>query len=424
VLPIGNTAFLSKTYPIWRDKMMNPLFDNIRLIAQEQQDAVAQFVQHLVRTPSLPGQEEEIVTIITNEMVNLGYDEVWVDQAGNIIGKIVGNDGPVILLNGHMDHVDPGPIDGWPYSPFSGEIVEGELWGRGSVDMKGPLACMIYAASLFKPLGLIPPGDILMTVAVMEEVGGVGTQYLASQLKADAAICGEPSRNILRRGHRGRVELQATFKGRSAHASVPHLAVNPHYGAAAFLTQLSSLVMTSDDTLGGSTVAPTLYTTDQRSPNVTPGEVYLTLDWRNVPAESPEEIAAKIQNLLDSCLEAKHLSAIQGTATVKTHDLITYTGMMKTMPAIFPSFLLPETDRFVQAARTTLVEVMGRDDGIDIWRFATDGGHLMAAGIPTVGFGPGDERLAHTNQERISLSQLTEAVVAYAALIPALAEAV
>ncbi len=403
---------------------MNPLLDNIRLVAQEQQDAVVQFVQDLVRTPSLPGQEEELVTIITNEMVNLGYDEVWVDHAGNIIGKIVGNGGPVIMLNGHMDHVDPGPVEDWPYPPFSGQIVAGELWGRGAVDMKGPLACMIYAASLFKPLDLIPPGDILMTVAVMEEVGGVGTQYLASQLKADAAICGEPSRNILRRGHRGRVELQATFKGHSAHASVPHLAVNPHYGAAAFLAQLSSLVMTPDDTLGSSTVAPTLYSTDQRSPNVTPSQVYLTLDWRNVPAESPEEITAKIQSLLDSCLAVESLSAMQGGVAVKTNNLTTYTGMMKTMPAVFPSFLLPETNRFVQAAQATLVEVLGRNDGVDIWRFATDGGHLMAAGIPTIGFGPGDERLAHTNQERINLAQLAEAVVAYAVLIPALAEAV
>jgi acetylornithine deacetylase/succinyl-diaminopimelate desuccinylase-like protein len=69
-----------------------------------------------------------------------------------------------------------------------------------------------------------------------------------------------------------------------------------------------------------------------------------------------------------------------------------------------------------------LAEVLGRDEGIDIWRFATDGGHLMAAGIPTIGFGPGDERLAHTNQERMSLAQMEEAIVAYAALILTLAE--
>jgi putative selenium metabolism hydrolase len=400
------------------------MLENMRLAAQERQGAVIDFARHLVSIPSLPGHEDEIAAIITQEMFDLGYDEVWVDQAGNLIGKIAGGDGPVILLNGHMDHVDPGPTEGWPYPPFNGEIVADELWGRGAVDMKGPLACMIYSASLFKPLGLTPPGDVLMTVAVMEEVGGLGTQYLASQLNAAAAICGEPSCNILRRGHRGRVELQSTFKGRSAHASVPHLAVNPHYGAAAFLVQLSSLVMIQDDILGGSSVAPTLYFTDQRSPNVTPGQVYLTLDWRNVPTETPEEIVAKIQRLLDTCLAAEALAGIQAVVEVKTQEFITYTGMTRLMPAIFPSFLLAEDDRFVRAARSTLVEALGRDDGVDIWRFATDGGHLMAAGIPTIGFGPGDERLAHTNQERISLAQMAEAVVAYTALIPALAQTV
>jgi putative selenium metabolism hydrolase len=402
---------------------MTPALENIRLATQERQAAIIDFTKHLVRIPSLPGREQEIVPVITHEMNELGYDEVWTDQAGNIIGKINGGPGPVVLLNGHMDHVDPGPDEGWPYPPFSGEVAEGELWGRASVDMKGPVACMIYAASLFKRVGLTPPGDILMTIAVMEEIGGLGTQYMASQLRADAAICGEPSRNTLRRGHRGRVELTATFRGHSAHASVPHLAANPHYGAAAFLAQLPTLELAQDSTLGISTGAPTLYATDQTSPNVTPGKVHLTLDWRNVSSESPAEIVAKVQTLLDASLATEALRDIQATVEITTTELITYTGMAETFPAVFPSFLLPEDHPLLEAAQATLVEVLGRDEGIDIWRFATDGGHLMNAGIPTIGFGPGDERLAHTNQERIGLAQMTEAVVAYAALILTLAEA-
>lgn len=402
--------------------MRHTFFENIRLAAQERQAAMINFAQQLVRIPSLPGQENEIAAVIAQEMYNLGYDDVWSDQAGNVIGKINGSDGPVVLLNGHMDHVDPGPVEGWLYSPFSGMIAEGELWGRASADMKGPVACMMYATSLFKQLGITPPGDVLMTVAVMEEIGGLGTQYLASQLEADVAICGEPSRNTLRRGHRGRVGLIVTFKGRSAHASMPHLAVNPHYGAAAFLHRLPTLMMAQDEALSAATVAPTLYATDQISPNVTPGEVYLTLDWRSVPTEPAEQIVAKIQNLLEICLTSEGLDDIQARVEVPAIELTTYTGMVKTFPAIFPSFLLSVDNPFVRAARATLVEVLGRDDSVDIWPFATDGGHLMAAGIPTIGFGPGDERLAHTNQERINLAQMSEALMGYAALILALAE--
>lgn len=394
--------------------------ENIQLVAQERQAAMIDFTQQIVSIPSMPGQEGEVAQVISNEMNELGYDEVWIDEAGNIIGKINGGDGPVIILNGHMDHVDAGPADGWPYPPFEGRIVDGELWGRASADMKGPVACMMYAAGLFKQLGLTPPGDVFMTVAVMEELGGIGTQHLVSHLKAQAAICGEPSNNTLRRGHRGRIELVVKFEGRSAHASVPHLGVNPHYAVASFLSALPSLSLAFDETLGSSTVAPTLYSTDQISPNVIPGQVYLTLDWRNVPGESPEEIVTKIQELLDACLAE---GSSKATVTVTTDEFITYTGKVDVLSSIFPSYILAADDPFVKAAHAALINVLNRDDGVDVWRFATDGGHLMAAGIPTIGFGPGDDTLPHTNQERISVAQMEEALVAYVSLILALAEA-
>lgn len=397
--------------------------DNIRLVVQHYNAALVNFTQHILAIPSLPGHEGEVAKVIRKEMIDLGYDAIWTDQAGNVIGKIDGGDGPSILLNGHMDHVDAGRNDEWPYPPFGGQIVNGELWGRASVDMKGPVACMIYAASLFKHLQLKPPGDVYVTVAVMEEVGGIGTQHLVTQVNAQAAVCGEPSSNTLRRGHRGRVELAITLKGKSAHASAPHLGLNPHYAAASFLNTLSNLNLAQDDTLGASTVVPTLYFTDQSSPNVIPEYVYLTLDWRFVPQESPQEIVEKTEAFLNSCLAHAGQEEYQASVAVKSQQFTTYTGLTQIVPAVFPSYLLPESDRFVQAAHKTLVDVFGRDDGIDVWRFATDGGHLVKAGIPTVGFGPGNETLAHTTQERISLTQMEEAVIGYVALIIALGEA-
>ena len=399
---------------------MSLSLETIRDLARQRQPALVAFAQDIIQIPSPPGHEGNVAVAIHAEMEQLGYDRVWIDEAGNVIGQIKGGPGPAVLLNGHIDHVDPGPVQGWPYPPFSGQIVNGELWGRGSVDMKGPLACMIYAGSLFKLIDVTPPGDIYVTAVVMEEIGGLGTQYLATQLRADAAICGEPGRNILRRGHRGRVEVRVTFKGRSAHASAPHLGVNPHYAAATFLSKLSDLPMTQNDTLGPATVAPTRYLTDQTSANVIPGEIQLTLDWRNVPAESPEMIVAKVNTLLKECGLQSTLK--DAAAEVATIDFTTYTGLVRNMPMIFPSFLLAQDDPLVYTAQATLVQTLGRNESVDVWQFATDGGHLMAAGIPTIGFGPGDERLAHTNQERIRLAQMEEAVVGYVALILALGE--
>jgi putative selenium metabolism hydrolase len=394
--------------------------NQIQLAAQQTFPATIEFARQLISIPSMSGKESHIAQAIANEMTRLGYDEVRTDQAGNVIGKISGGDGPAVILNGHMDHVDAGPAENWPYPPFSGQIVDNELWGRGSLDMKGPVACMIHAAAIFKQLGLAPPGDVYVTIAVFEELGGLGTQHLTSHLKAQAAICGEPSHNVLRRGHRGRVELVAEFIGKPIHASVPHLGLNPHYGAAAFIQALAGLSMPNDSTLGASTVAPTLYRTDQISPNVVPGHVYLTLDWRNIPQETPAEVVQKLQSLLDATLAGSDLTA---TVAVTTTKLTTYTGLSVDFPSIFPSFLLPEAHPLVQAAHQSLVEVLGRDDGINIWRFATDGGHLMMAGIPTVGFGPGDETLAHTNQERLNLDQMKESIAGYAAITLALGQA-
>ena len=398
--------------------------DQLNAVAHQIRPAVVEFASRMISTPSMPGHEDKVAAIITKEMEDLAFDEVWVDRAGNVIGKIHGNGGPSVLLNGHMDHVDAGAHSGWPHPPFAAEVVNGELWGRGAVDMKGPVACMIYAATMFQRLGVTPPGDIYVTVAVMEEIGGLGTRHLATHLSADAAICGEPSNNTLRRGHRGRVELIVEFKGRSAHASIPHLAVNPHFGAAMFLQSLDSLAMAYDNTLGYSTVVPTLYHTDQFSPNVIPETIQLTLDWRNVPAEAPDEIIAKVENLLAECLPRVHQSdSIQGRAFVNRSEFTTYTGMVEIFPSVFPSFILPEDDLLVQKAHRGLVRALQRDVDIGIWRFATDGGHLMSAGIPTLGFGPGDDQLAHTNQERVSLAQMEEALVGYLSLIMGLAAA-
>lgn len=401
---------------------MTLLLERIRAAVQSNRERMIDFTQRMVATPSLPGQEGDVAAIVSRELHELGYDEVYVDEVGNVIGKIKGGDGPAVLLNGHMDHVDPGPAEGWPYPPFGGQIVEGELWGRASVDMKGPMACMIYATSLFKQLDLQPKGDIYMTAPVMEEVGGLGTVYLAQYLQAQAAICGEPSNNTLRRGHRGRVELWVTFSGKSAHASVPHLGLNPHFAVARFILALSRLDLGYDPTLGPSTVVPTRLVTDQLSRNVIPARIELTLDWRNVAAESPSDILAKTQTLLANTLTELDVP-VEATVEIPNQTWITYTNFSQEMPMIFPSYLLAEDHPLVTASHQALVQALGREVETGVWRFATDGGNLVKAGIPTVGFGPGDDRLAHTNQERISLAQMDEAVVAYVSMTMALAEA-
>src|SRR5262249_31148212 len=152
--------------------------------------------------------------LVTDEMQSLGYDEVQVDEAGNVIGKIRATTSPVegrprrsIMFNAHMDQVDVGDPLKWPFPPFERAVHEGEIWGRGTSDLKGSLACQVSAGALLKRSGLPLPNDVYVVGVVQEEVGGLGSSNLVQHLKTDYGIIGEPSGNTLALGHRGRTEM-------------------------------------------------------------------------------------------------------------------------------------------------------------------------------------------------------------------------
>ena len=375
---------------------------------------IIRFAQRLIQTPSLSGSEERVAGVVQNEMERLGYDRVWRDEVGNVIGLMKGEaGGKSVMLNSHMDHVDVGDESRWEFPPDAAVIADDCLWGRAACDVKGALAVQVYAPAIARRAGLSIASDVYMTAVVLEERGGWGSEHIARTLKADYAILGEATANELRLGHRGRVEMQALFSGRSVHASAPARGANPHYALARFLTRLRDLRMASDELFGHSTVAPTTIATDQSSPNVTPGEVRLTLDWRNVPSEKPEQILAKVQHLLDDVREP----GVSARVEVPQVVLNTYTGLSEAQALIHPAYYIPASDPFVQSARKALTSALDREVELGTWDFATDGGHLMKAGIPTIGFAPGEERLAHTTQDRVAIAQLSEATVGYLALL-------
>ena len=381
------------------------------------------FCQRIVQTPSLPGEEGDVAAMIRAEMERLGYDQVWSDDWGNVVGLLRGQGmGRIVpcpircsvMFNGHMDHVDPGDPKDWLYPPYGGEIHDGRLWGRGAADMKGPLAAMIHAGGALAREGIRPPGDLYVAAVVQEEVGGLGTQKLAQAIHPDCAVVGEASSNHLARGHRGRVEVVVRVRGKSVHASVPHQGVNPHAVLARFIQRLETYPLAQNETFGCSTVAPTLYLADQRSSNVLPGQVCLHLDWRNIPGETADDVLAQLRPLLAACLA--EVEGSQGEVLLHTRDLCTYTGQTAVFPDIFPSFGLAVNDPLVQKSQRVLARTLARPVDVIIWRFATDGGHLMAAGVPTVGFGPAEAHTLHTVRESVPVEMLAEGMLGYIAL--------
>jgi putative selenium metabolism hydrolase len=376
-------------------------------------DCVA-LVQRLLRTASLPGHEGDLARLVSATMQELRYDSVTIDEVGNVIGCIRGRgDAPGLMLNTHLDHVDAGDPAAWRHPPFAAEWVGTAIHGRGAVDIKGPLACQLIAGA--RLLNERPPGNVWVTCVVQEEIGGVGARYLARSLPCRLVVVGEPSSNRLRRGQRGRIELALRIQGRSVHASVPHHGINPLLTLGRFLTELETLEHRVDPDLGASTVAPTLVRTDQASANVIPGVVHQVLDWRNVPGQTDGEVQRAI-------LEVAQRVALAGTVvevSIPSHPYGTWTGVRGELPANNPPFSLPNEHPAIRAAAKIVADVAwpggsNEDAGpVGCWHFATDGGHFAAAGATVIGFGPGDELLAHTVDEHITVDALDVALAVY-----------
>lgn len=384
--------------------------------ARRRRDEVVRFAQQLIQTRSLPGEEEEVAQLVASTLQRLGYDEVDFDEAGNVIGFIRGLGGGLsVQLSSHLDHVHEGDPTSWRYPPYAGVVVNGVLYGRGASDVKGALASQVYGLALLRDLGIRPVGDCYFTGVVQEEIGGLGAAALCRWLQTDSVVLGEATNLELRRGHRGRIEIEVRFVGRSAHASTPTQGVNPLFSLGRFLCRLEHLYHPVDEELGSSTVTPTYLETDQRSRNVIPGSVRVVLDWRTVPQEKAEDILQQVTSLAQSCAE----SGVTVLTTAVTRKARSYRGLELELSET-QGYVLPADHWVLDRARTSLETVFGHPVRDGFWRFATDGGHFMQAGIPTIGFAPGEESLAHTVDDSVRLEDLEAATVGYAVLALAL----
>lgn len=390
----------------------------LKVVVSRHSTEMIEFARRLIQTPSLPGEERTIAELTVEELKRLGYDDVWTDRVGNVIGVVRGaSSGPSVQFNAHLDHVDVGDPRLWPYPPFEAVIKGDTLYGRAASDVKGAMATQVHLVPVLRDLGWRPEGDVYVVGVVLEEVGGFGSQVLAAETPTDSAVLAEATNNQLRRGHRGRTFVKATFTGLSAHASAPDRARNPHYAAARFLLEVEKMPMVSHETFGSSSAAPTWIESDQESSNVTPATISVYLDWRNVPADTPEAILTRVSETADGV--ARSLDGITAAVEISGREVTSYTGLTSTMPSTL-AFETPADHPVLTKSRGALEATLGRPVSVDTWTFATDGGHLAKAGITTIGFAPGEERFAHTIHDQVSIAKMIEALAGNAALAMAL----
>lgn len=371
------------------------------------------FAQDLIRERSMSGEEQKVVQRIGSELTGLGFDQVWVDKFGSVIGVIEGAlPGKTLLLDGHCDIVNANPVD-WKHDPFGGVIDHGYLYGRGVTDMKGSLAAMIYAAASVDRKKLA--GKVAVSASVLEEVmEGVALKQIMDALHPDAVIIGEATNFTLNRAGRGRAEIVVETVGKSAHSSSPEAGLCAVHEMVRLMKAVEEAPMPTHPFIGQAQICLTdIISEPYPGHSVVPNRCRVSYDRRLVPGETPEGIMRTLNNL-------PGLEDIQFRFTVLEGEETTYTGQNLKGLKFFPAWAFDEDHLVVQAAMRGL-QAAGFPVRLGAFGFCTNGAYSGGiAGVPTIGFGPGTEPDAHTVNERLKVADLERAADGYRAIIHAI----
>lgn len=380
-----------------------------------QAEAMAGFLQDLVRIPSLSTHEEAVAVRLAEEMQGVGFQDVRQDRIGNVVGRIGNGNGPTLLFDGHMDTVDVGRLDRWAHGPYNGIVEQGVLHGRGSCDMKGGLAAMVYAARALLDAGVELNGTLYVVGIVQEEpCEGFGMRVLVEEegVRPDYVVLGEPSNLQVRVGHRGRIEMQVKVWGKAAHASSPSLGTNAIHNAAKLIFGIELLAprLATDPFLGQGTIAVTEIESHAASRNALPDVCSFYIDRRLTLGETERKALAEIQGIINT-------EEMDAEVTVSEYVAASYTGYQCRARNAFPAWVMAEDHPLVQALCRSVRDTLGYRPRIGRWNFSTDGTYTAGvANIPTVGFGPGEEQYAHTQNEQVRLNDVVDAARVYARL--------
>ena len=378
-------------------------------------DSLAAFAQTLVRTPSVSTQEGEVAALVAEEMQEAGFDEVRVDRMGNVIGRIGPGRGKKLFFDAHMDTVDIGDADAWSRDPFGGEMAHGVLYGRGASDMKGALAAMVYAGKALRESGVRLDGDLYVAAVVQEEpCEGLAMRHIVEVegLRPDWVVLGEATNLQVSRGQRGRIEFRIDVRGRSCHASAPERGVNAIYEAARLIVGLELLApqLNQDSFLGKGSIAVTDIRSMAGSRNVVPDRCTLYVDRRLTIGETEAKALAEIKRIFTR-------EGVEGTVDVTEYCDISHTGLEVRAREYFPYWVTSEGEPLLQTAIAVVEDTLGFVPHVGKWEFSTDGVYTAgAAGIPTIGFGPGEERHTHTVEDQVRLKDVESAAKVYAEL--------
>ncbi len=384
--------------------------EEINALSEKYADWTAHNLSELVKIKSLSRQEKGVIQELTRQMREAGFDEVKIDGLGNAIGRI-GNGKKILAIDAHMDTVDVGNPDDWEFDPFGGEIKDGYVLGRGSVDQEGGAAAFVTAGRILKELGFGEDLTVYFVGSVMEEdCDGLPWKFIVEEdkLRPDFAISTEPTNLNIYRGHRGRMEIEITFHGLSAHASAPERGKNAIYMASRAALEIEKLNdrLKVDEFLGKGSVAVTEFVSNSPSLCAVADYARIHLDRRLTWGETKDSAVAEV---------AEIVKGMDAQIEVLQYEETSYTGLTYGMEKYFPTWKMPEDHPVVQAGVKAYRKLFQSEPKVDKWTFSTNGVVINGVyGIPMIGFGPGNEVLAHAPNEKVPIEHLVKAAAFYA----------
>ncbi|HPH97237.1 MAG TPA: YgeY family selenium metabolism-linked hydrolase [Anaerolineaceae bacterium] len=383
----------------------------------EQREAIITFLRDIVAIPSMDSQLKDVGERIAAEMRKLGYDEVRFDVMGNILGRI-GSGPKVIVFDSHIDTVGIGDPAEWTHDPFKGKIEDGIFYGRGACDEKGSTPGMVYGLAIARDLGLLDGWTVYYFGNMEEWCDGIAPNAFVEvdpKVRPDFVVIGEPTKMNVYRGHKGRIELKVVAKGRSAHAASNHLGDNAIYNLLPVIAGIRDLEPKLGDHpfLGHGKITVSDMEVKTPSINAVPDEAVIYIDRRMTFGETKEEAIAQVEALIPE--------ASRGKVKVEAlfYDEPSYTGFVFPVDKYFPAWAMEEGHPLVEAGQMVrrLIGLPDRPSGK--WNFSTNGIYWAGkAGIPSIGFGPGDEETAHTIIDSVPVDDAVNATAFYA-LLPA-----
>jgi len=349
-----------------------------------------------------------IMNIFEKNNIHVEYDEVEKNRP-NIVGKIFGENTLIhLMFNGHTDTVPGFTMEYEPFKPF---IKDGNIYGRGSADMKGGIAAMIAAMIAIKRQGLQLKKTVAFAGVIDEEERSKGTEHLIKKnIISDYVVIGEPTNLRVCTAHKGMEWIEVSFKGKATHGSSPKAGKNAIYMATNFCRmiyeELDPVISKREHELLGCGSINVGYINGGDDPNIVPDRCSVQIDRRWLPNETLEFIHKEIESYA-----TKAADKFEGQYEIRAMRELT--ASMINAP-----YSIEQSNELVTTALDITSQIAGKSFPTRDFPAWSDAGLLSNhTKAKCIILGPGNIKQAHANDEFCSIDEILKASEIYYNLI-------